>query len=460
MRRASMPTAVAAAAACRAAMPRSSNNCQRLPRRAVRLGARHRLHRLPHQRPRPCRSVPAGAGAARPRRLRPAPARRRARRSARPPGRCVDCHTEHEGPQADAADAAAILRRLPHRSRRAAARHAGSPTPSDFERRHPEFQPSVLIRWDGEQPRMQRVVAGRAAARDQQPQIPARAASRPRPAASPRWRGGWRRSYGFGQQLECADCHVPTPDGARFQPVDMEGDCGMCHSLAFDRIGGTVRTLRHGEPRQVVADLRVLLPRRRSACARPSSAPARAAGRATSTRSAPPSSSRAAGAAARRARRAGDPGGLLARRRLLRLPPGGQPPAGIARLRHPPGRLPDPLHAARLVRSPRRTRSCSGRASAQLEGSAACLSCHARRRLDRRERPAAARPRQLPRLPWRRDDPTAGARRPARCAMIIIWTRACRRCCSASRCADGAGRRRSFRCSRNRRRAPGRRRNR
>jgi predicted CXXCH cytochrome family protein len=30
----------------------------------------------------------------------------------------------------------------------------------------------------------------------------------------------------------------------------------MCHSLAFDRQGGTLRTLRHGEPGQVVADLR------------------------------------------------------------------------------------------------------------------------------------------------------------------------------------------------------------
>ena len=30
----------------------------------------------------------------------------------------------------------------------------------------------------------------------------------------------------------------------------------MCHDLAFDRVGGTLRTLRHGEPAQVVADLR------------------------------------------------------------------------------------------------------------------------------------------------------------------------------------------------------------
>ena len=32
----------------------------------------------------------------------------------------------------------------------------------------------------------------------------------------------------------------------------------MCHSLAFETIGGIVRTLRHGEPRQVVADILLL----------------------------------------------------------------------------------------------------------------------------------------------------------------------------------------------------------
>ncbi len=30
----------------------------------------------------------------------------------------------------------------------------------------------------------------------------------------------------------------------------------MCHSLEFERAGGVIRTLRHGEPEQVVADLR------------------------------------------------------------------------------------------------------------------------------------------------------------------------------------------------------------
>ena len=61
---------------------------------------------------------------------------------------------------------------------------------------------------------------------------------------------------GFGAALACKDCHTPSADGTRFKPVEMEQDCQMCHSLGFDNIGGTVRTLRHGEPAMVAADLR------------------------------------------------------------------------------------------------------------------------------------------------------------------------------------------------------------
>jgi hypothetical protein len=35
----------------------------------------------------------------------------------------------------------------------------------------------------------------------------------------------------------------------------MEANCQMCHSLAFDKKGGVIRTLRHGEPAQVLAEL-------------------------------------------------------------------------------------------------------------------------------------------------------------------------------------------------------------
>ncbi len=169
-------------------------------------------------------------------------------------GRCVDCHTEHEGsqqmvatPQQFCSDCHADLNsRLPDT-------RLGNA--SDFEDSHPEFQPAVLIRWDGEQPRVQRVGLNRNPREMSNLKFPhnlhldrtggvAQMARRLAP------------TYGFGQQLECADCHVPTPDGVRFQPPDMDGDCAMCHSLAFETIDGTVRTLRHGAPAQVVADIR------------------------------------------------------------------------------------------------------------------------------------------------------------------------------------------------------------
>jgi len=66
------------------------------------------------------------------------------------------------------------------------------------------------------------------------------------------------RANGIGARLECASCHTPTQDGSRFARVDMERNCGACHSLSFDEIGGTIRRLRHGSPEQVIADIRGL----------------------------------------------------------------------------------------------------------------------------------------------------------------------------------------------------------
>jgi hypothetical protein len=170
------------------------------------------------------------------------------------PGRCVDCHTEHEGPQEIpptpqqfCADCHTDLdARLPDTRLGDA---------SDFERLHPEFQPAVLTRWDGEQPRMQRIALNRNPREASNLKFP-HALHLDRTGGVAQMARRLAPSFGFGQQLECRDCHVPTPDGVRFAPPSMEGDCGMCHSLAFESIDGTVRTLRHGEPQQVVADIR------------------------------------------------------------------------------------------------------------------------------------------------------------------------------------------------------------
>ena len=62
----------------------------------------------------------------------------------------------------------------------------------------------------------------------------------------------------YGGQLECADCHVPDSDGRNFRDVEMEENCESCHSLVYDRVGSTFRTLRHGDVDQLRADLAAL----------------------------------------------------------------------------------------------------------------------------------------------------------------------------------------------------------
>lgn len=171
------------------------------------------------------------------------------------PGACVDCHTEHEGagPMAPTAQAfctdchTSLTSRLPDTR----LGNAG-----DFGTAHPQFRPLISVA-PGPKPRLVR------ASLDSQP-TEANGLKFPHKLHLDT-RGGVARmaqtlsgQAGFGQTLQCADCHTPTADGTRFQPISMEKNCQMCHSLAFDRIGGTVRTLRHGEPRQMMADLRAL----------------------------------------------------------------------------------------------------------------------------------------------------------------------------------------------------------
>lgn len=167
-------------------------------------------------------------------------------------GRCVECHTEHEGPQRMVptpqqfcADCHTDLRSRVSQTRLGNA--------ADFETAHPEFQPLVLTRWDNGQPHYQRVPLNQRPLEMSNLRFPhdihLSATNGVAQAA---------RTNGLGQQLECASCHTPTPDGVRFETVDMERNCGSCHSLSFDRIGGTLRTLRHGSPEQVIADIRGL----------------------------------------------------------------------------------------------------------------------------------------------------------------------------------------------------------
>jgi predicted CXXCH cytochrome family protein len=171
-----------------------------------------------------------------------------------PPGRCVECHTEHEGPQQMPATAQRFCADC-HGDLRRKLPDTLLPNAGDFGRSHPSFSPVLIASWDGDRPRLRRYSLAQRPQEDSGLKFPhALHLSRTSGVAQMAGRLGGR--FGFGSALACKDCHDPAPDGARFQPVDMEQDCAMCHDLAFDRSGGVTRTLRHGDPAQVVADLR------------------------------------------------------------------------------------------------------------------------------------------------------------------------------------------------------------
>lgn len=173
----------------------------------------------------------------------------------KPQGRCVACHTEHEGagpmlatPQKFCADC--------HDGMSARLLKAGfKPTvadAADFGTSHPEFRPLVRAA-PGAKPI--RAMPGKGALADFDGLKFPHDLHLQATGGVARMAASFRGRYDFGTKLDCENCHRPDADGVRIKPVQMERDCAMCHSLAFETVGGVTRTLRHGEPDQVVADL-------------------------------------------------------------------------------------------------------------------------------------------------------------------------------------------------------------
>jgi predicted CXXCH cytochrome family protein len=171
----------------------------------------------------------------------------------RPEGRCVECHTEHEGagPMAATKQEFCSSCHADMDTRLAGTKIANA---SDFGTAHPQFKPLVAVA-PGLPPTMQRISLDKKPSDNSGLKFPhGTHLSQTNGVARMAQRLG--RKFGFGNALECADCHNKTADGVRFMPVTMEANCSMCHSLGIERIGGTVRTLRHGDPKMVVADIR------------------------------------------------------------------------------------------------------------------------------------------------------------------------------------------------------------
>ncbi|MCW6529011.1 cytochrome c3 family protein [Sphingomonas sp. MMSM20] len=181
-----------------------------------------------------------------------------------PAGACVDCHREHEGagpmqptPQAFCTDCHGSLKDRLKDTSLADAR--------DFGTAHPQFRPLVET-VPGKHPTFERKSLDQPITSDDGLKFPHDIHLSATGGVAKMART-MRAEHGFGDALACQDCHKPTADGTRFLPVDMERDCKMCHSLSFETISGTMRTLRHGQPDQVIADLRAYY--RSTAPARP-----------------------------------------------------------------------------------------------------------------------------------------------------------------------------------------------
>jgi hypothetical protein len=161
------------------------------------------------------------------------------------PGACVDCHSEHEGagpmaatPQAFCSDCHATLNQRLADTR--------LPNAGDFGTAHPQFRPAFgksRVSLDG-RPKQENGL-----------KFP-HALHLNKTGGVARMAQTLQGRYPFGEALACKDCHAPIGDGTRFRPVEMEMSCGMCHSLAYDRVEGTVRSLRHGDAAAAIADLR------------------------------------------------------------------------------------------------------------------------------------------------------------------------------------------------------------
>lgn len=172
----------------------------------------------------------------------------------RPAGRCVDCHTEHEGAGAMPATQQKFCTDCHDglKSRLPDTRIADA---ADFGTAHPQFRPMVIVGMNGEKPVLQRAVWSPTLRENNGLKFThAQHLSKTNGVAQMvRRRAG---NFAAGDGLGCQDCHKVEAGGARFKPVVMEDSCQSCHTLNFDQVDGTFRSLRHGKPNEVVADLR------------------------------------------------------------------------------------------------------------------------------------------------------------------------------------------------------------
>lgn len=172
----------------------------------------------------------------------------------KPSGRCVECHTEHTGAGAMAATRQQFCADC-HDGMKSRLPNARVANAADFGTDHPNFRPLVIVDPTGEKPLLQRVEWSPALRENDGLKFThAQHLSKVNAVAQMVIRRGGQ--FKGEQALKCEDCHKSDPSGTRYESVKMEDACQTCHTLNFDQIGGTFRSLRHGKPELVVADIR------------------------------------------------------------------------------------------------------------------------------------------------------------------------------------------------------------
>ncbi|MCZ8370017.1 MAG: cytochrome c3 family protein [Porphyrobacter sp.] len=162
---------------------------------------------------------------------------------------CVSCHSEHEGPVRAAAEDEVFCSNC-HDKLDTRLTDTDLANAHDFGKGHPQFRPLYFASFGAAKP-----------VRASPGSVPVERSGLKFPHdVHMNARGGAARMAvsltQYGQPLECADCHVLTPDRISFKEVKMEDACEGCHSLVSGRIaGGGFSKLRHGDLKDLAEDV-------------------------------------------------------------------------------------------------------------------------------------------------------------------------------------------------------------
>ena len=172
----------------------------------------------------------------------------------RPVDRCTSCHVEHNG-RAHIMPSSQSLCSDCHADLDKALPDTELLNAADFGTAHPQFRPSVITSPSFDKPLYTRVsldkdpkgVSGLKFPHD---------VHLSKTGAVAKMASTLDSQYEFADGVGCLDCHSEEAGGALFEPVSMTNDCAMCHSIVFEDDEGYPRTLRHGEPKEVIASMR------------------------------------------------------------------------------------------------------------------------------------------------------------------------------------------------------------